>query len=45
MIDFFVSSSPLSREKNLNIIDNDIPRTFPHLGFFKPGGNHSLEAE
>ena len=32
----FVTLPDVSREKTITIIENDIPRTFPHLGIFKP---------
>ena len=32
------NSGVVSREKSISIIETDIPRTFPMLGFFKVGG-------
>jgi hypothetical protein len=29
-----------SRERSISIIETDLPRTFPTLGFFKQGGVH-----
>lgn len=32
------SQGTINKEKTLSLIDYDIPRTFPELGYFKRGG-------
>ena len=39
------SSTIQSRERSISIIETDLPRTFPHLKVFQPGGSHYDELQ
>ena len=40
LLNLDIPTNTISRERSISIIETDLPRTFPMLGFFKPGSNY-----